>query len=45
MSAATPNRLLWFAGTAALLLCTVAFVLWGLLGPGILFDAIAALCT
>ena len=41
----TPHRLLWIAGTAALLLCIAAFLLWGLGGAGILFDAIVALCT
>jgi hypothetical protein len=41
----TPYRLLWVAGTAALALCTAAFVLWGLGGAGILFDTIVALCT
>ena len=41
----TPYRLLWVAGTAAFLLCIVAFVAWGLGGAGILFDAILAFCT
>jgi len=41
----TPFRLLWVAGTAALLLCAAAFVLWGLGGAGILFDMIAVFCT
>ena len=41
----TPYRLLWVAGTAGLLLCIVAFVLWGLAGAGMLFDMIVALCT
>jgi hypothetical protein len=41
----TPYRLLWVAGTAALLLSAAAFVLWGLGGASILFDAIIAFCT
>jgi hypothetical protein len=40
-----PYRLLWVAGTAAFLLWIAAFVLWGLGGPGILFDVIVAFCT
>jgi hypothetical protein len=44
-TADTPHRLLWAAGTGALLLCIAAFVLWGLGGAGILFDAILAFCT
>jgi MFS family permease len=44
-AADTPHRLLWVAGTAALLLCITAFMLWALGGAGILFDAILAFCT
>lgn len=41
----TPCRLLWIAGTAGLLLCIAAFVLWGLGGASILFDVVVAFCT
>jgi hypothetical protein len=41
----TPHWLLWVAGSAGLLLCLAAFVLWGLGGAGILFDMIVAFCT
>jgi hypothetical protein len=44
-AAYTPHRLLWVAGTAALVLCITAFMLWALGGAGILFDAILAFCT
>jgi len=41
----TPYRLLWSTGIVALVLCIVAFVLWGINGAGTLFDMIAAFCT
>ena len=41
----TPYRLLWSTGIVALVLCIVAFVLWGINGAGTLFDMIVALCT
>ena len=41
----TPYRLLWVPGTAAVLLCIAAFVLWGLGGAGVLSDIIVAFCT
>jgi hypothetical protein len=44
-TADTPYRLLWVAGSGALLLSAAAFVLWGLDGASILFDAIIAFCT
>jgi hypothetical protein len=37
--------LLWSTGVVALVLCIIAFVLWGITGPGTLFDMIVALCT
>jgi hypothetical protein len=40
-----PYRLLWSTGIVALVLCIVAFTLWGLNGAGTLFDLIAAFCT
>jgi hypothetical protein len=40
----TPYRLLWSTGITALVLCIVAFTLWGINGAGILFDMIVALC-
>jgi hypothetical protein len=40
----TPYRLLWSTGIVALVLCIVAFVLWGINGAGTLFDMIVALC-
>ncbi len=44
-AANTPYWLLWPAGTVAFVLCIVAFVLWGIGGPGTLFDMIVVLCT
>ena len=41
----TPYRLLWSTGIVALMLCIVAFVLWGINGASTLFDMIVALCT
>ncbi len=41
----TPYRLLWSTGIVALVLGIAAFVLWGLNGPGTLFDMIVAFCT
>ena len=41
---ATPHRLLWVTGSAALLLSIAAFLLWGSGGMGILVDMVAALC-
>ncbi len=41
----TPYRLLWSTGIVAVVLCIVAFVLWGINGAGTLFDMIVALCT
>ena len=36
--------LLWLTALAALVLCGVAFVLWGVNGPVTLFDMMVALC-
>ena len=44
-SASTPYWLLWSTGIVALVLCIVAFVLWGINGAGTLFDMIIAFCT
>ena len=41
----TPYRLLWSIGIVALVLCIVAFVLWGINGASTLFDMFVALCT
>jgi len=41
----TPYRLLWSTGIIAGVLGIVAFVLWGINGPGTLFDMLVALCT
>jgi len=41
----TPYWLLWSTGIATLVLCFVAFVLWGINGASTLFDMIVALCT
>ena len=43
--ARTPYRLLWSTGIIAGVLGIVAFVLWGINGPGTLFDMLVALCT
>jgi hypothetical protein len=40
-----PYRLLWATGIVAGVLCIVAFVLWGVNGPGTLFDMLVAFCT
>jgi hypothetical protein len=40
----TPYWLLWSIGTVAVVLCIVAFVLWGINGASTLFDMIVALC-
>jgi hypothetical protein len=44
-TAATPYRLLWSTAIIAFVLSIIAFVLWGINGPGTLFDWIVALCT
>jgi len=41
----TPYRLLWSTGIVAFVLCTAAFVLWGINGASTLFDMIVAFCT
>ena len=41
----TPFWLLWSTGIVALVLCIVAFLLWGINGASTLFDMIVALCT
>jgi hypothetical protein len=41
----TPYWLLWSTGIVAVVLCAVAFVLWGINGTATLFDMIVALCT
>jgi hypothetical protein len=41
----TPHRLLWSTGIIAFILGIVAFVLWGINGPGTLFDMLVTLCT
>jgi len=41
----TPYLLLWSIGVLAFVLCTVAFVLWGITGTRTLFDMMIALCT
>ena len=41
----TPYRLLWSTGLVALLLCAIAFVLWGINGTATLVDMVTALCT
>jgi hypothetical protein len=41
----TPYRLLWSTAIIAFVLGIAAFVLWGINGPGTLFDMIVALCT
>jgi hypothetical protein len=43
--AQTPYRLLWSIGIVVGVLSIAAFVLWGLNGPGTLFDMLVALCT
>jgi hypothetical protein len=43
--AGAPYRLLWSTGIVAVVLCIVAFVLWGINGGGILFDMLVALCV
>lgn len=43
--AGTPYRLLWSTGIVAAVLAVVAFVLWGIIGAGTLFDMMVALCT
>jgi hypothetical protein len=43
--AKTPYRLLWSSGIVVGVLSVVAFVLWGINGPGTLFDLLVALCT
>jgi hypothetical protein len=40
-----PYRLLWSTGIVVGVLCFIAFVLWGMNGPGTLFDLLVALCT
>jgi hypothetical protein len=40
-----PYRLLWSTGIVVALLSIVSFVLWGMNGPGTLFDMLVALCT
>ena len=40
----TPYRLLWSSGIITLVLCVIAFLLWGISGAGTLFDMIVALC-
>ena len=42
---APPRRLLWSVGIAAFVLGIFAFVLWGIIGAGTLFDMIAAFCN
>ena len=44
MRSTRPNWLLWSSGIAAVVLAAVAFILWGINGPGMLFDMIVALC-
>jgi hypothetical protein len=39
-----PHPLLWATGIIAVALAAAAFVLWGVIGPGTLFDLAAALC-
>ena len=41
----TPYLFLWSTGVVAFVLCTVAFVLWGINGTRTLFDMMIALCT
>ena len=41
----TPYRLLWSTGIVAVVLGIAAFVLWGLYGPGTLFDMMITLCS
>ena len=41
----TPHGLLWSTGIIAFILGIVAFALWGINGPGTLFDMLVALCT
>jgi hypothetical protein len=43
--AAPPYRLLWLAGTLAIVVSAAAFVLWVVNGAGTLLDMIVALCT
>src|SRR5262245_41137127 len=45
LSPSTPYFVLWSTGVVAFVLGMVAFVLWGITGPGTLFDMIVALCT
>ena len=44
-SGTPPHRLLWSAGIAAIVLGVFAFVLWGINGPGTLFDMMVTLCS
>ena len=44
-SANPPYWLLWSTGIVTLVLCIVAFVLWGINGASTLFDMIVAFCT
>jgi hypothetical protein len=41
----TPYWLLWLTGIVAVVLCIIAFLLWGFNGTGTLFDMIVALCS
>jgi hypothetical protein len=41
----TPYWVLWSTGIVAVVLCIVAFVLWGINGANTLFDMIVAFCT
>ena len=45
LPATTPYRLLWSTGIVALVLCSAAFVLWGINGAGTLFDMMVAFCA
>ena len=44
-AAGTPHWLLWSTGVVVLLICAVAFALWGINGTATLVDMVAALCT
>jgi hypothetical protein len=41
---ATPYWLLWSSGIVAAVIAVAAFLLWGTIGAGALFDMIVALC-
>jgi hypothetical protein len=41
---AAPPWILWITAGLAVVICSVAFVLWGVTGPRYIFDLIAVYC-